>query len=147
NRLDDPRVRGMIVVSRDVTERRRADAHTALLLDVVRDLAGALEPEPALQQVLERTARGVPCELAAAWLYDRERRHWRAAASVGLSPELREVLNGLRFATGEPFDGLVMRGETVVAADPAEQSWLSPELCATFDLGAFVAAPLRRAGR
>jgi PAS domain S-box-containing protein len=143
NLLDHSGVNGVIVSSRDVTERRLAEARANLLLDIARDASGAVEAPAVLARILGRMARALPCAMAGAYLFDTERGVWHVGAHVGVPPEHAPTLDGLTFPPGKPFDGKVAGGTTIVVNAIAEQPWLPPEMCSLYGVGPFVAAPLR----
>src|SRR5262249_13099939 len=65
----------------------------------------------------------------------------------GLPAELASVVEDLEFPVGQPFDGRVMRGETVVINDFSAQPWLGEAIHRGLGLNALVVAPLHVWGR
>jgi PAS domain S-box-containing protein len=147
NLLADPVVAGVIVHSRDVTERKRAEQRTTVLLEVARDIGGTLDLEELLDRVQRRTAGVLPCDTVAIFCRDPTRDVFRCVCHLGIPPEQTALVNALEFPPGEPFGGRALRGETVVINDLTQQQWLPEPLYRSLDLGALVAAPLHVWGR
>ena len=140
--------RGGVVLSHiDVTERRLAAQRTAVLLEVVKHISGTLDLDALLDQVQRRTAEVLPCDAVATFYWDEARDVFRMFSQYGMAPDLAADAAALEFPAGEPFDGRMTRGETVLINDIRAQPWLSAELCAHFKIGALVVAPLIARGR
>ena len=142
NLLTDPAVGGIVVNSRDVTERKRAEQRTAVLLEVARDISGTLDLEELLELVQRRTRVALPCDTVAIFSRDRTRDVFRCACHLGIPADKVALVEALEFLPGEPFEGRALRGETVVINDLTRQPWLPEPLYRSLDLGALVAAPL-----
>ncbi len=95
NRLTDPEVRGIVVTSRDITERKAADAerlrrarHASLRADV----SSVLAERETLPSMLRRCARALVSHLDAGlaqiWLLDEQSQVLELRASAGLTTRL-----------------------------------------------------------
>jgi diguanylate cyclase (GGDEF)-like protein/PAS domain S-box-containing protein len=88
NRLDDPMVRGIVVTSRDITDRKWAEMLRALRGEV----SNALAAGGNLHRVLQRCMEAVVCHLDAAfarvWTLDEAENVLELQASAGLYTHL-----------------------------------------------------------
>jgi PAS domain S-box-containing protein len=131
---------------RDVTERKRAERRTAVLLGITQDVAGSLERGDILQRVETRLCQGLPCDAMVAWYWDPEGEVYRVISHVGLPPALGADVEAIVFRDGEPIGGALERGPVVVN-DMAAQSAIPREMWQRFGLFAEMAAPFRARGR
>jgi len=88
----DQTIIGFAKVTRDVTDRKRAEQRLAIQSGVTSVLAGAEDIEASLPEVLERLARDLDAQVANFWLIDaaagviRSSSSWRAPSiETGLS--------------------------------------------------------------
>jgi PAS domain S-box-containing protein len=88
--LDDPNIRGVVVNSRDITERQRAEdtlqeeaAISTALVRVGRELIAALNSPDLLDRLCEITAGVLQCDRSHTLLFDPEERVYRFAGSFG----------------------------------------------------------------
>lgn len=134
-------------IARDISERKRAEEEKAALLDVARDIGGAVEIDKILERVQRRTAALLPCDGVLTFYWDATRDVFRMIAHYGIAAEGVADLEVLAFARGAPFGGRLEGGHTVVINDIASQTSLPPELLARFHVTTLVAAPLNVRGR
>src|ERR1700687_2021525 len=134
-------------IARDISDRKRAEEEKAALLDVARDISGAVEIDAILARVQRRTAAVLSCDSVLTFYWDPTREVFRMIAHYGLTAEAVADLEALVFPPGAPFDGRLEAGQTVVINDVATQTSLPPDLMARFRVTALTAAPLRVRGR
>lgn len=140
-------VEAVVATARDITERKRIEEQKAVLLEVACEISGTLDLHAIFSRVQRRTAEALPCDGVAVFHADSPGSEARMIAHHGIPPDLVRTAEALRFAAGEPFDGRLIRGETVVLNDVARQNWLPAELHALFHLTALMVAPLSVRGR
>jgi PAS domain S-box-containing protein len=131
------------VNSQDVTAQKRAERQTKVLLEVTKLVSSTLNRDELLERVQRQVVEGLPCDRIATFCFDAARNAFRLAAQYGVPSDLVPQLQELAFPPGQPFDGLVLDGKTLVINDMTKQLWLPPALYQRFGIAAFVAAPLR----
>jgi PAS domain S-box-containing protein len=131
---------GTAILIEDVTATRRADAEKTAMLEIAQDLSDTFELEEILDRVHERTARLLPCDGVGTYLWDPERRSYRATRRYGVPPDLEDRGGKLEFPVGDStvFDGRT----TVVINDIEAQSAFPVGLLRHFRVGALVIVPL-----
>jgi len=140
-------VLGLTGVGRDMTERRRAEQRTTVLLEVATDISTTTDLGEIFARVLRRTAEAIPCDGVVVFHADPADGFTRMIAEHGVPAALRPAADALAFPPDQPFGGRLARGETLVINNLTQQEWLPPELCETFHLTALVGAPLHVHGR
>ncbi|HVN84407.1 MAG TPA: ATP-binding protein [Candidatus Binatia bacterium] len=143
NLMFDPVVGGIVISTRDITERKAAESRTQTLLAIARDISGAVDLQELLGRVERHIITALPCDMVATFYVDPTTEMGRMISQSGIPAELAATAAQLTFPLGEPFEGIVMRGEMLVANDMAAQTWLTPEFTALFGIRALIAAPLR----
>jgi PAS domain S-box-containing protein len=141
--LQDGRVVGLRGMITDISDRRHAETRTKTLLAVAEDISGTFDLQALLQRVQRRTAEILPCEIVGTFYWDSDRAVFRIISHYGLPADLVPEAMDLAFPIGQPFDGQIASGHTVVANTPEEQPPLLKDLFAHFHLQALVATPLR----
>src|SRR5207249_948918 len=68
NRLDDPSVRGLVINSRDITERRQAEEELRLVQNIVLAVSGSSDVNSALNVALQKICEATGWVLAQAWI-------------------------------------------------------------------------------
>jgi signal transduction histidine kinase len=126
----------------DITQRKRAEQTAAAVLEVVKDLGGTLDLTEVLQRAGRRITTVVPCDAVATFYWDPDRQVTRMIAQYGIPSDLLPAAQQLVFKRGEPFDGRVNSGQTVVTDDPLALRWLPTRLDGSFQVRSLVAAPL-----
>ena len=135
-----------LVILRDVTERRRAEHRSRVLLEIAQDIGGSLERTEILQRVQRRVAAALPCDAMVAWYWDPESEVYRMISHHGIPAELAAAAESIVFRANEPFEGRLER-ETVVLNDMTAQSWIPPEMYGPFRIAALMNASFRSRGR
>jgi signal transduction histidine kinase len=143
NLLAEPAVAGLVVNSRDITARTRAEEHTAALLDVAREISGTLDLHTLLERVQRRAAEVLPCDLVATFTWDPTHAVFRLASHYGIPADRLAQAEALTFAPDAPFGGRLSRREPVVINDISAQAWLPGEMLASFHISALIAVPLQ----
>ena len=138
---------GLTGVGRDITERRRAEQRTAVLLEIAMDISTTTDIGEIFSRVLRRTAEAIPCDGVVVFHVDPTDGFTRMIAEHGVPAELRPTAEALAFPPDQPFGGRLARGETLVINNVNQQPWLSQEFCELFHLTALVGAPLHVHGR
>ncbi len=142
NLLDDPTVAGVVVNSRDVTERRLAELKTETLLAVASDINGTLDLREMLDRVQRRCVDALPCDVVVVFLEDPAQGMLRAISQHGFGPELAAAVDRLAFRRAElPFADRTARGETLVLPDYDAAPWLPPEMHQAAGVISMVVAP------
>ncbi len=118
NHLDDPSVQGVVVNSRDLTDRYDAEREKTALLEVGRALIAALNSPDLLGRLCAVTARALGCDRSHTLLLDEHEPVLRIAASYGDPPEAFDVSRAMRLPTamGEPLLAR-LRDDDVTQAD------------------------------
>ncbi len=127
-------------------ESEREGSLIRLLDGITTLLSGPSAPGEVLPKVLALIANGLPCQRLASFEYSESLAGYRLTHHHGLTPASHALLDQAVFPPGEPFQGLVHRGQVLVANEISTQTWLSPEFCQLADIGAYVALPLRARG-
>ncbi len=138
---------GVVGVSQDITERRRAEGDKAALLAVAHDIAGTLELDEVLARVQQRTAEVLPCDGVATLYWDAGRESYRLIAQVGLPASLAAVVQAMTFPRGALTGSPVAGGSVVVINDLAGRSEPLVRLLDEHGVTAFAATPLAVRGR
>jgi PAS domain S-box-containing protein len=142
NLLDDPLVQGIVINSRDVTERKRSEAEREALLAVAHDLSGTLDAREIVARVQPRAAAVLACDRVTTLFRDRARGVFRVIGHFGIPPDLVEAAEALEFGPGDGVLEPIQRGETMVINDPRTQPWMAPEYLEAFGVGAVLGIPL-----
>jgi len=135
-------VRGFILNTHDVTERRAAERRTAMLLELSRDLATSPNPAAMLERTSRHVAAILPCDLVGTCGWDAARQQHVLTPSFGFPvPHLGQPIDvpapsgALLFARLE--DG------PLVYADAMAESGLLGEMARRIGIRSVVAVPLR----
>lgn len=95
------------------TLRRKMEHHKAILLDLSRTLADAVELQPLLDAITAHAALALGAELAAVFRWSEARQGNVVIASFGIPEAMREQVDGLVFPRGEPFGGRLRDGKAI----------------------------------
>ena len=148
NLVDDPDVAGILITGRDITERKRVEERTALLLAFSQDIRGTYDLDALLDRVQQRTARVLPCDGVVTCYWEPNEEVFRVIGDYGLAPEHRAAARASKFGADEPFGGRLRReGETIVVNDLREATLALRAIAEQFGITALIAAPLRVQGR
>jgi len=144
NRLDDPSVQGVVVNSRDLTDRYDAEREKTALLEVGRALITALNSPDLLGRLCAVTARALGCDRSHTLLLDEQEPVLRIAASHGDAPEALEISRTMRLpaALGESILAR-LRDDDVTQAD-AVRDPLVAAINAQYGVSASMYLALRR---
>ncbi len=143
NLVHDPDVAGILITGRDITERKRAEERTALLLEFAEDTRGTHELDEILDRVQQRIARVLPCDGVVTGYWQADERVFRVIADYGLSAELRDSVRVLKFGPLEPFGDRLSHGDTIVVNDFRDVTPVLAGIAAASGITALIAAPLR----
>ncbi len=127
NLLDDPAIAGVVVCSRDVTERNEAAAAraeeaciTAALARCGRELMALLETPVVLERLCALTTDVLRCEFGTTWLWNADQRAYVPIARYGGTPEGWSTLRQVRFQPSSALLELLAQDDAVcVDADSA----------------------------
>ncbi|HYD49357.1 MAG TPA: GAF domain-containing sensor histidine kinase [Terriglobales bacterium] len=133
-------------LQRQMIERQRASEEIRALLDIARDLAGALESIEIVRRVQKRIAEILPCDRVATFYRDPESTDFRVIAHHGIPAEQVADALTLRFGPDVSVSSAVRAGQTLVMNDPAQQSWLPAEVIDHFGIEALAGVPLMARG-
>ncbi|MBW3654502.1 MAG: GAF domain-containing protein, partial [Gemmatimonadetes bacterium] len=122
NRLDDPAVRGIVVNSRDVTDRRQAEEELRRTAEHLRELVAAqqefatagLNLEPLMESIVARAHALTDADGGVVELMEGDEMVYRAV-SGSLAPH-----RGLRLRVEGSLSGLSVRTGQVLRCDDAE---------------------------
>jgi len=121
NLLDDPRVGGIVLNSRDVTARRRGEALLAGQVSVLRRIATDEQPEAVLAELAALVEEQLPTARAAALLHDAG--HLRLVPGPRFRPRERDAVYGEALsAPSSPWMVAEACGRLVVAAGTPPES-------------------------
>jgi len=145
--LEDASLQGVVVNSRDISARKRAEDDKATLLDVARDVSGTLDLPEILRLVHQRTAALLPCDRVITYLWDSAGERFELAEQHGLPEHLRAPAMAFAFGRGSAVVEQLMAGRSIVINERAGQSWLPADVLDLFDVRALVVASLFARGR
>lgn len=131
---------GVVVNSRDVTERKQAELKTKVLLEVAGTISGTLDVGSIVDRVQRATAEMLPCDCVATFRFEPEEGVSRMVSHHGLTTEIARAAEGLAFRSGELFEGRLEAGETIVLDSREDQP---PALRDRLAVEGMVVAPLR----
>ena len=148
NLLDDPSVGGIVVTSRDITERKAAEAergrrerHAALRMEVSTALAERGKLPGMLQRCAEAIVRHLDAAFARVWLLDEEEQTLDLRASAGLYTHLDGGHS--RIAVGERKIGrIAQRGQPYLTNDVANDLQIDGDWARREGMVAFAGYPL-----
>jgi PAS domain S-box-containing protein len=142
NLLHEPDIAGIVVNSRDVTERKRAEQRTETLLAVASDIVGTLDLRQMLSRVQQRMTDAVPCDAVGVLYEEGESGELRVMSHHGFPPELAASVDALEFPTATlPFAERSARGETVVVGDFDTRAWLPAAMHPLAGTSSMIVAP------
>jgi len=133
----------LLAVARDVTARHRAEARMRTLIEVAKDLSGALDLHDVLDHLTERIARAVPCDLVGLFTLEADAESTRLTTQYGLPADRIAEASALSFPPGDAFAGLLRAGQTILLPDTAVARPAVAALFARFGIASAVVAPLR----
>lgn len=142
----DDRVAGLRGVLTEITERKRAEAEKAALLDIAKELTGQLDLVEILERVQRRTAAVLACERVGTFYWDANRQVYRYLSQYGLPADLKESAAALVLVPGMPIVDRLKDEPAVVINDVEPQDMLPVEMLRHFRLTAVAAVPLRVRG-
>jgi len=142
NLLENPAVAAVVINSRDVTARRKAEDRTKTLLDVATAIHGALDPIELVERVQRHVATALPCDFVATLVREADGESFRLLSSGDVPANLRAATQMLEGALGGPLASLIERGQPV----RADVEIASDERLGSLGLGSLVVAPLRIGG-
>jgi PAS domain S-box-containing protein len=135
------------VLLHDITERKRAEAEQAALLEIAKDIAGVTDLQELLDRVQQRIATVLPCDRIITYYWDATRSTYRALAWHGVPPRLVSDGVALEFHADQPVAKRLLAGETVLINDIAEQNLVPLELFTHFGLTTALVVPFVVRGR
>ena len=142
NLRDQPGIAGIVINSRDVTARKRAELRTQTLLAVAEDISGTVDLQAMLERVQRRALAAIPADVLAVIYDDHERGTMRVIAQQGIPAEYAPTVEALAFPPSAlPFTAQTTRGETIVIPDFDLAPWLPPAMHAVFARASLVVAP------
>jgi PAS domain S-box-containing protein len=131
-----------VTIQHDISERKRAEERTALLLQLTSEIAGTLDPHALLDGVQRRVAQELPCDAVVTLLVDPARGVLRIAGDYGMQPDWRAALAALELRADGGFGEDVAGGQPLVINDFGGPGVLA-ELAAQVPIGALAAVTLR----
>jgi len=137
----------LLVIVRDITERKRAEAEQAALLEIAKDIAGVVDLSDLLKRVLQRTAAVLPCDYVVTYYFDATRGAYRALAWYGVPSRLEPDMIALEFPSGQPLVEAALGMKNVVINDITDQGLLPLEIFTHFGVIAAVVTPFAVRGR
>ena len=126
----------------DITERHRADEQKTALLDIARDLTGALDREAIIDSVLRRAAALLPRDQLLIYYWDTERRVFRPVAQIGPPESGADEGDDVLFGADHALVAELRGGRLLVVNDAGDQPWLPTDLVWRLGIHAFLIAPL-----
>ena len=142
NLADRPDINGLVLNSRDVTARRRAELRTQTLLEIADDIAGHVDLEEILTRVQRRAMEALPADGIAVICEDAHLGRMRVVAHQGLPAHLASTLETISFPKGElPQATRTKQGETVALNDLDLTAWLPQGGGDEYAVGSLVLAP------
>ncbi|HET9001103.1 MAG TPA: PAS domain S-box protein [bacterium] len=141
----DGRVTGVATISRDITERRRAEdeirrraAHLEVLNQVIAAASSATDVTQLLGVAIDQTLRTLKCEMGGIWAEDTHIMH-------GLAPDAGAAIQRACADAGVRRSGPAGIDDWTRADDPASKPLAS--LMTKFGIRASLTVPIRTDGR
>ncbi len=131
-----------ITIQHDISERKRAEERTAVLLQITTQIAGTLDPHALLDAVQRRVAEVLPCDAVVTLLLNPARQVLSVASHYGIHPDWRAALSALEFPLDGRFGQDVARGQPLVINDFGPPGALA-EFAAQVPIRALAAVTLR----
>ena len=142
NLVDRADVGGLVLNSRDVTARRRAELRTQTLLAIADDIAGHVDLEEILLRVQRRALEALPADATAVICEDPQSGRMRVMAHQGLPIDLAPALANVTFPKGElPAATRTKQGETVALTDLDLSAWVPEDGDRAYATGSLLLAP------
>ena len=135
-RSDDGRLIGVVLVFRDVSDRRQRERHRqqllareqtarwraeearerlAYLIEASGTLTGNLDPPAVLASILDVARRLVPADAYAVWRLHPDRNQWLVQAAVGLSDAFQQTVIAMSESTpGMPRTPIIAEDVTQI---------------------------------
>ncbi len=111
NLLDDPGVNGVVVNSRDITERTRLERRLTVQFEAARILAEAHSLKEAAPKLLRAICESLAWEMGQIWIVDKEANNLRWLAGWHISSlednEFEDACRSRVFAAGVGFPGRI----------------------------------------
>jgi PAS domain S-box-containing protein len=146
--LDDAgELAGAVHILRDTTERKRAEAEKAALLEIAKDIARVTDLHELLNRVHQRTADLLPCDRVGTYYWDAAHDAYRALGWYGVPSCLEAAAIELEFRSRDPLARQLLAGDTVVINDIANQRLVPLEILAHFGITAVLVTPFAVRGR
>ena len=131
-----------VTIQHDISERKRAEERTAVLLQITTEIAGTLDPHALLDGVQRRVAEVLPCDALVTLLLDPLREVFRIAGDYGIQPGWRAALSALESLLERRFGEDVAKEQPLVINDFGHPGVLA-EFAAQVPIGALTAVTLR----
>jgi PAS domain S-box-containing protein len=110
NLLDDPVVRGIVINSRDITERKRLERRLMVQYQVAKILAESRPLDSTATMLLRAIGESLGWDLGQFWIVDREADVLRCLASWrvdSVPPDFEDASRGRTFARGVGIPGYI----------------------------------------
>ena len=125
NMLDDPNIAGIVVNSRDITQRKQAEMRQAAQYAVTRVLSESATLEDASPELLRAIGESIGCEVGAIWRVDTLASVLRCVATWAAAPVPRIAFSTFNraatFARGVGLPGRVWQtGKPAVIPEIAQ---------------------------
>ena len=142
NLRDEPNIAGIVVNSRDVSARKRAELRTETLLAVAGDISRTVELTAMLDPIPRRAAEALPADVVAVFFDDPRRGKMHVIAQHGLPDEFAALIAGIEFVHADlPLTERTARGETVTFPTFDIRPWLPAEMHAVAGTSALIISP------
>ncbi len=144
NLIDDPAVHGIVMNSRDITERKKAEKLQSIQRDLAIELSSTSDLSTAMEMVLEKVLLidGIDC--GCVYLVDQVDRSIDLVCHKGLTPGISEEM--VRYQGSSPEAQLVMAGEPFYHTDTANLADLG-EIFHRKGLRSFAVIPMQYEGQ
>jgi PAS domain S-box-containing protein len=137
-------LRGVFV---DISERKRAEEHLRVLLEIAKEASGTLDLRELLARVQPRIASLLSCERVLTFYRDPHCEVFRQIAQYGVPEQLQEAAQAVTFSPGIPIVDLLTEGQTVIVDEGRNQEVVPAGLLDEFGITALVCVPLAVRGR
>jgi signal transduction histidine kinase/FixJ family two-component response regulator len=128
-------------------QRRRAEQHTAALLEITKAMSGTLDLDEILTRVERRAAEVLPCDAVATFSWEPARARFRLTSHYGVPAGLLSAAENQALLPGGGCDGPRTPGGTLMVNDVRSQPWWPAHDSGLPEISALIAAPLRVRGR
>lgn len=144
----DGRPSRMLGADIDITERKRAEITTTVLLDVARDISSTSDRDELLNRVQKRIATALSCDAVVVVYRRPDEETFRAISHYGIPESLAQAVMSIELSPRHLLKGrFISRGVPLTINEPRQAEPRIATLAEQFGFRAVTASPLYVCGR